>query len=105
MGVIDKVDSEWRMIAILTGQEDDLNGIWTQSMLDIKCACRIAFKKWIDKGGHAPNYPLTWQGLYDLLCKVGHDGIANKVADKKNAEGASIQKKLSASQTPLPVQT
>ena len=93
MGVIDKVSSQWEKIAILTGQEDDLNDIGKQSMLDNKYACQKVFKKWIDKGGHAPNYPLTWQGLYDLLCKVGHAGIANEVADKKNAEGASIQKK------------
>ena len=93
LGVINKVKDEWRHIGICTEQSDDLETIKTKTMLNNKDACVEVFTVWINKDGHPPKYPLTWQGLYDLLCKVGHRGIANTVADMKNAQGAGILKK------------
>ena len=94
LGIIDKVKDKWRDIGICTGQSDDVETIKTKNMLNNKDACVEVFAVWINKGGHPPKYPLTWQGLYDLLCDVGHRGIANTVADMKNAQGAGILKKV-----------
>ena len=93
LGIIDsRVKDKWPDIGTRTGQSNDLETIRTKTMLNNKDACREVFAVWIDKDGH-PKYPLTWQGLYDLLCDVGHRNIANTVADKKNAQGAGILKK------------
>lgn len=52
-------------------------------MLDNDNACRAVFSKWIEKDGNPTHYPLAWQGLYDLLCNIGHRRIATEVAAAK----------------------
>lgn len=88
LGIISAVSDQWRKIAIRTGQADD-----DLDEFDEKTACQRVFIKWIINGGHPPMYPLTWQGLYDLLCDVDHHGVANTVADKKIAEGVLVVKR------------
>lgn len=92
LNILKKVSSQWRTIGIRTGQADDLDNFERQAMFDNNISCQRVFKAWIDNGGHR-NYPLTWQGLYDLLCDIDHRGIANAMADAKNAQGASVRKR------------
>ena len=87
------VSGQWRQIGIRTGQADHLDGYATKAQNDDGKCCEKVFRVWIAKDGHLPRYPLTWQGLYDLLCDIRHDGIANKMADKKAKEGIHIEKK------------
>ena len=77
------VSSKWRQIGIRTGQTDHLNEYATKALHDANQCCERVFRVWILKGGHPPRYPLTWQGLYDLLCDIGCNGIANEMADVK----------------------
>ena len=88
--IMSVVSSKWRQIGIRTGQADHLDGYATRALNDNNQCCERVFRAWIAKGGHPPRYPLTWQGLYDLLCDIGHNGIANKMADEK---GMSIERR------------
>ena len=83
------VSSKWRQIGIRTGQADHLDGYATRALNDDNQCCERVFRAWIAKGGHPPKYPLTWQGLCDLLCDIGHNRIANEMADEK---GISVEK-------------
>ena len=87
------VCGKWRKIGIRTGQSDRLDGYATKALNDIDECCERVFRVWIAKGGHPPKYPHTWQGLYDLLCDIKHDGIANKMADEKAEDGVCIEKR------------
>ena len=33
--------------------------------------CREVFGSWIEREGCPPHYPLTWEGLFELLIDVG----------------------------------
>ena len=92
LNVLKKVSSQWRTIGIRTGQADSLDNYQQMAMLDNTVCCQKVFQAWINNGGHE-KYPLTWQGLYDILCDIDHRGIANEIADKKIAQGESIRKR------------
>jgi hypothetical protein len=80
--IAQKVSNKWREIGFLTGQENFIDGYETKSLKDSTLCCQWVFKKWIDDDG-CKDYPITWQGLYDLLCDVGYRGMANKLAADK----------------------
>jgi hypothetical protein len=85
MDIMKKVSSAWWKIGIYTGQENSLEGIRRQATgySDETRCCHVVFQRWIDEGGHPPKYPLTWVGLRDLLCDVGHRRTANAMARQK----------------------
>ena len=87
------VSGQWRQIGIRTGQADDLDSYATKAHNDNSQCCERVFRVWIAKSGHHPRYPHTWQGLYDLLCDINHNGVANKMAEEKAEEGMCIKKK------------
>ena len=89
LGVIENARHNWSSIASRTGQADDLNEL--KLMFDDKKACQRVFIKWIIKGGHPPSYPLTWQGLYNLLCDVDLPGFADTLADRRKADGEVVR--------------
>ena len=88
-----EVCGKWRNIGIRTGQSKHLDGYATKALNDIGICCERVFRYWIDEGGHPPKYPHTWQGLYDLLCDIEHDRIANEMANEKAADGVCIKKR------------
>jgi hypothetical protein len=89
LDILGTVSSEWRKIGNLTGQSRALDGYERKYMMsDYECISKV-FSVWFDTDG-TPNYPITWQGLYDLLCTVGHRGIANKIADSTDKAGIKI---------------
>ena len=88
------VCGQWRIIGIRTGQSDHLDSYAMKALNDHDVCCERVFRVWIDKGGHPPKYLHTWQGLYDLLCDIKHDGIANEMADEKAKDGVCIEKRV-----------
>lgn len=60
-------------------------------MLDSYRCCTDVFNHWIQNDGHRPNYPLSWQGLYDLLCNIEHRSAAEDMKRKLSKDGIHIQ--------------
>ena len=89
LNIIAKVSSQWKDIGIRTGQADKLHNYERRAIHgDQECCVRV-FEAWIINGGSPPKYPMTWQGLYYLLCDVGRRGTANELADKKGLRKGS----------------
>lgn len=89
--IIKKVSAEWRELGRLIGfGAADLRRIDRLEHLDNVECCVDVFNHWIDNDGHPTNYPLTWQGLYDLLCDIEHDTVASYMKMALVSRGVSI---------------
>ena len=67
-----KIESVWRNIGTRLGIEDDKLDTFQESRNSD--ALRKVFTRWMDDAGQLPyfkSYPLSWQGLYNLLNDVG----------------------------------
>jgi hypothetical protein len=80
--ILKVISSKWRDIGLRTGQVNALDG-YSRKYLndDDECVVKV-FNVWFSKDG-TDNYPITWQGLYNLLCDVGQRASANKIADAR----------------------
>ena len=82
LGVISKVNSEWRQLGLLFGQStSDLDNFKSKAMLDNKECCERVFDKWINDDGSL-HYPLSWEGLFKVLRKIGHGRTAMDIEEK-----------------------
>ena len=43
--------------------------------------CISVFSHWINNNGYPPNYPLTWDGLSELLRDVEHETAAMRLKE------------------------
>lgn len=78
--VIKRVSADWRDIGILLGLSvAELKEYTTLESVGV-------FNYWIENGGH-PDYPLSWEGLCDLLCDIDHDNIADNVKAALASQG------------------
>ena len=76
------VSSEWRKLGRYLGQStSELDSYSRESMLNNNTCCKRVFNHWINNDGHPPHYPLTWKGLYDVLCAIGHRGTAENMKE------------------------
>ena len=64
------VSSEWQRLGdLLQLSTDQLKNIKQKSDDNVE-RCREVFASWIDCEGCPPCYPLTWEGLFELLIDV-----------------------------------
>jgi hypothetical protein len=76
LGIIDKVSSKWTDIGLRVGLNwNQLNGYRKKRLGEEEDCCRDVFSYWIDDYGTS-QYPLTWDGLFDLLIAVKHRAAA-----------------------------
>ena len=47
--------------------------------MDNEAACILILDAWMSKGGHAPHYPLSWKGLYDLLKDIDRKKVGDSM--------------------------
>ena len=82
LGIINRVYAKWRQLGVRLGQSmGDLDNYERKEMFDkIKCCMRV-FDSWINSGGTSV-YPLSWKGVYDVLCDIDDQGTAE---DMKSA--------------------
>ena len=75
-----KLETVWRDIGSRLGiEQDQLDSIRDRRKKN-SVALRTVFKMWFDNAGSLPNatlYPLSWQGLYNLLWNVGRSTDAD----------------------------
>lgn len=73
LGIVDKISMKYQALGLCVGLSlDKIEGFRQRSFLDNTATCNFILNAWVSKGGHPPNYPLSWQGLYDLLKDIGH---------------------------------
>ena len=90
MGVFGKVNATWREIGIRFGIGlGTLDGYQRMEMLDNAGCCVRVFDSWIAKSG-TTNYPMSWKGVYDVLCDVGHRGAADDMKADLAREGINF---------------
>ena len=69
-----KIESVWKDIGTRLGIEDDKLDSFQEEKKNNANALRKVFMIWMHDAGRLPNvssYPLSWQGLYNLLNDVG----------------------------------
>ena len=78
LDVISAVSSKWHRLGLRLGQtEAELSSYRAGSMLDEHTCCVKVFSHWIDNSGCPPHYPLSWDGMYEVLVAIGHRGTAD----------------------------
>lgn len=83
LDVIDEVRAEWYKLGLRMGQKiADLENFRTKAVNDNYTCCTWVVNYWINNHGHPPHYPLSWNGLYDVLVAIGHSGTAENMRTK-----------------------
>ena len=90
--ILTKISTNWRTIGIHFGLSlAELDNFERRAMLDNYRCCTDVFNHWIQNDGHEPKYPLSWRGLYDLLCHIEHRSTAEDLRRKLSNDGIRIQ--------------
>ena len=63
-----------------------LESILSQYRGDLKECCYAVLRQWLDNG--SPDYPLTWEGLLELLNDVNCSQVADELRDALNITGS-----------------
>ncbi len=92
--ICSRVSAKWRDLGKLVGLGySDFDRFSKIEQNDPLICCDRVFDAWINKGGHGGRYPLTWQGLYNLLSDIEHQGVASDLETALNASlGVHIEK-------------
>ena len=78
--VIEAVSGKWRKIGLMLGQTlTMLDNYKTKEMNDNTECCQRVFDHWIRNSGHGTRYPLTWEGLHELLMDAEYASEANNL--------------------------
>ena len=89
--IIKKVSAEWKEIGRLIGlDEPDLTRFKNLEQSDIYECCVRVFNHWINNDGYLPKYPLSWKGLYDILCDIDHKALANDLEVALASKGVHL---------------
>ena len=70
--------SQWYNAGLLLGLKADALENIKQKSSDNAERFVSVLTHWIDSNGH-PNYPLTWDGLCELLCDIDRDTAAEEL--------------------------
>ena len=78
--IIEETSMKWRIIGdILNISQSKLSGYKEQYHHDNELCCREVLRFWLD-GKESPQYPVTWDGLYELLDDVALGALAEKLS-------------------------
>jgi hypothetical protein len=84
------VSDKWRdlgsRVGLITAQ---LERFKSRSLRDNDECCVHVFTHWYNNDGYG-GYPLTWKGLYDLLCDIKHKKVAKDLEAALGSCGVSI---------------
>lgn len=89
--IIDNVSDKWQDIGTHLGvSQTEQDNFRTKSILENATCCTLVFDHWIKNGGHPPHYPLSWEGVYDVLCAINHRGTADNMKECLAKEGITF---------------
>lgn len=79
--IIDQIAPQWREAGILLGfTMPELETLQQTALNESFQCCRHVFSQWIANHGH-PQYPLTWNGLHELLVNLHMDALAKQLQE------------------------
>ena len=78
--IVQNICPKWRQIGnILNISDPLLESILSQYRGDLEECCYAVLRQWMDNG--SPDYPLTWEGLLELLNDVECSQVADELRD------------------------
>ena len=78
--IVQNICPKWRQIGNLLNISDSLlESILSQYRGDLEECCYAVLRQWLDNG--SPDYPLTWEGLLELLEDADCAQIAEELRD------------------------
>ena len=89
--IIKNISAQWQTLGFRVGLTlEECDEIESQdNKIHSKCCVRV-FSKWIERNG-CRDYPLSWQGLYDLLCDIDKDAVAEKLKRALASLGKTVE--------------
>lgn len=81
MKLLEQISSKWHEIGILLGQQVAALDNYRRMTDDNVKRCLRVFSDWINRHGHPPDYPLTWDGLGELLSDIEHETAAIRLKE------------------------
>ena len=82
--LIEELSPQWETVGTLLGIGSPILDNLRSSQADNIGSCRRVFKDWIAKEGH-PGYPVSWDGVCELLCDVQKPKLAKKLKESLNS--------------------
>lgn len=78
--IVQQICPKWRQSGNLLGISDPvLESILSQYHGDLEECCYAVMRKWLDNG--SPDYPLSWDGLLELLNDIECSQVAEDLQD------------------------
>ena len=91
LGLFQQISSEWITLGECLGiSAPALNVLQTKYMFSSYTSCVMVFQRWINNDGFPSHYPVTWQGLYDVLFDIHMGRIAMEMKEKLSMEGIIV---------------
>ena len=91
MGIAEEICSDYQTLGILVGIGlPQVESYRQQSFMNTTHTCYLILDKWISKNGHPPQYPLTWKGLYNILCDMQYNKVAEKLKVELSTRGINL---------------
>ena len=88
MNIADKIGSKYQRLGTILGLNmATIDSYKQQSFMNLGQTSGRILNDWIERNGHPPNYPLTWKGLYDVLCDIGHRNAAETMRSDLRQKG------------------
>ena len=85
--IVQNICPRWRQIGNLLNISDSLlESILSQYRGDLEECCYAVLRQWLDNG--SPDYPLTWEGLLELLNDVDCSQVADQLKDAQGLNGS-----------------
>ena len=81
--IVQAICPKWRYIGNLLDISDPvLESTLSQYRGDLEECCYAVLRQWLDNG--SPDYPLTWEGLLELLDDADCSQVAEELRDALN---------------------
>ena len=81
--IVQSICPQWRTIGNLLDISDSvLESILSQYRGNLEECCYAVLRRWLDNG--SPDYPLTWEGLLELLADIDCSQVSEELRDALN---------------------
>ena len=81
--IVQSICPKWRTIGNLLDISDPvLESMLSQYRGDLEECCYAVMRQWLDNG--SPGYPVTWEGILELLHDIDCSQVSEKLRDALN---------------------
>ena len=81
-GLVDEVSTKWNKFGLLLKMPKNvLSGLSTKNLMDAERCWEDVMQFWLDGGSTNEDYPVSWEGLYELLENAKCSEVAKQLKD------------------------